>query len=59
MSATVLSEAIRAEMRGEAVKLTDLSASQRAALRTWGRRRQNARAQSSGVTAPSGAVVWF
>jgi hypothetical protein len=59
MTTLSLSDAIRARIRGEAAQQTDLSAHQRAALRTWARRRQLAKTQSSGVTAPSGAVVWF
>jgi len=59
MSTTKLSDAIRAQIRGTArIDETQLSTSQRAALRTWARRQRRVKQESRPAVAPSGALIW-
>lgn len=58
MSTKSLGSALRAQIRGTDSS-TDLTESQRAALRTWARRQ--ARAKASGnkaMVAPTGKLIW-
>jgi hypothetical protein len=59
MSTTHLSDALRAQLRGTAAKQSDLSASQRSALRTWAQRQRRAKQQARPSVAPSGALIWM
>jgi hypothetical protein len=61
MSTTSLSNALRNQIRGEAAKQSNLTESQRAALRTWSRRQQRlAKAADDRVGgAPSGTRLWL
>jgi hypothetical protein len=59
VSTTILSNALRAQIRGTA-STTDLSESQRAALRTWARRQARAKAQGAkAMAAPTGKMIWL
>ena len=58
MSTTTLSSALRAQLRGTATT-TDLTETQRAALRTWARRQARAKAQGAkAIAAPTGKLLW-
>jgi hypothetical protein len=59
MSTTILSSALRAQLRGTS-STADLTEAQRAALRTWARRQARAKSQGAkAIAAPTGKLVWL